>query len=122
LCSSRSPPTTHCAATQDDRRAPRTLRADPHRALAERAHAELYRAGARTPAVRASGPADRLTPSERRAAELAAAGQTNRQIADALFVTVKAVEWHLGNVYRKLDAHSRAELPHKLAHGSAGSR
>ena len=44
-------------------------------------------------------------------AELAAAGQTNRQIADALFVTAKSVEWHLGNVYRKLDIRGRGQLP-----------
>jgi DNA-binding CsgD family transcriptional regulator len=43
-------------------------------------------------------------------AGLAAAGQTNRQIADALFVTVKNVEWHLGNVYRKLDIRGRGQL------------
>ena len=43
-------------------------------------------------------------------AELAAGGQSNRQIADALFVTVKSVEWHLGNVYRKLDIPGRRHL------------
>jgi hypothetical protein len=47
--------------------------------------------------------------------ELAAAGRSNRQIANALFVTVKAVEWHLGNAYRKLDVRGRAELPDVLA-------
>ena len=49
-----------------------------------------------------SGPAS-LTPSERRIAELAASGQSNREIAQALFVTPKTVEYHLRNVYRKLD-------------------
>ena len=39
----------------------------------------------------------RPPPSERRVAELAAAGDSNREIATTLFVTVKAVEWHLGN-------------------------
>ena len=48
-------------------------------------------------------------------AELAAGGQSNRQIADALFVTVKSVEWHLGNVYRKLDIRGRGQLPAALA-------
>ncbi len=43
-------------------------------------------------------------------AELAAAGDTNRQIAEKLFVTVKAVEWHLSNTYRKLGISSRSEL------------
>jgi DNA-binding CsgD family transcriptional regulator len=77
-------------------------------ALARRAREELRLAGGRAPV-----PADArggLTPSERRVAELAAGGQSNRQIADALFVTVKSVEWHLGNVYRKLDIRSRRQL------------
>lgn len=52
-----------------------------------------------------------LTPGERRVVELAAAGHTNRQIAHQLFVTVKAVEWHLSNAYRKLGISSRTELP-----------
>jgi DNA-binding CsgD family transcriptional regulator len=47
-------------------------------------------------------------------AELAAAGQSNRQIANSLFVTVKAVEWHLGNVYRKLSVRGREELSSAL--------
>jgi DNA-binding CsgD family transcriptional regulator len=41
---------------------------------------------------------------------MAAAGQSNRDIAQALFVTVKAVEWHLGHAYRKLGVRSRKEL------------
>ena len=49
-------------------------------------------------------------PSEDRVAQLAAAGHSNREIADALFVTVKNVEWHLGNVYRKLDIRGRGRL------------
>ena len=48
-------------------------------------------------------------------AELAASGQTNRQIANALFITVKAVEWHLSNAYRRLDISGRAELRKALA-------
>jgi DNA-binding CsgD family transcriptional regulator len=47
-------------------------------------------------------------------AALAAAGRNNREIAQALFVTPKAVEWHLGNTYRKLDIRSRKELPEAL--------
>lgn len=52
-----------------------------------------------------------LTASERRVADLAASGLSNRQIAGELFVTVKAVEWHLSNVYRKLGIRSRTRLP-----------
>jgi ATP/maltotriose-dependent transcriptional regulator MalT len=51
-----------------------------------------------------------LTVSERRVARMAADGLTNRQIANELVVTVKAVEWHLSHVYRKLGIASRAHL------------
>jgi DNA-binding CsgD family transcriptional regulator len=53
---------------------------------------------------------DALTASERRVAEMAAEGLTNREIAQALFVTEKTVEGHLGHTYRKLDISSRSEL------------
>jgi DNA-binding CsgD family transcriptional regulator len=56
-----------------------------------------------------------LTASERRVAALAADGQTNREIAQALFVTPKTVELHLRNAYRKLGVGSRRELPAELA-------
>jgi DNA-binding CsgD family transcriptional regulator len=87
------------------------------RALAERAGEELRLAGGRAPSA-AQGRGAGLTPSELRVAELAAAGQSNRQIADALFVTVKSVEWHLGNVYRKLDIRGRRQLGVALATAS----
>jgi DNA-binding CsgD family transcriptional regulator len=84
-------------------------------ALSERARVELAAAGAR-PRREAllSGPAS-LTPSERRIAELAATGQSNREIAHALFVTPKTVEYHLRNAYRKLDIQTRGELAQALA-------
>jgi DNA-binding CsgD family transcriptional regulator len=82
-------------------------------AVAEAARIELLVAGGRTPS-RAQTPAERLTPGERRVAELAAAGRSNRQIANALFITVKAVEWHLSNAYRKLDVRGRSDLPPAL--------
>jgi DNA-binding CsgD family transcriptional regulator len=77
--------------------------------LADRAEEELAATGAR-PRRRALTGVEALTPSELRVAEMAAAGMTNREIAEALFVTIKAVRWHLGNVYRKLDVDSRDEL------------
>ncbi len=46
---------------------------------------------------------------------MAASGMTNRDIAQALFVIPKTVEWHLGQTYRKLGMRSRAELPAALA-------
>lgn len=55
-----------------------------------------------------------LTVSERRIAQLAATGHTNREIADQLVVTVKAVEWHLSHVYRKLGIRSRTGLASSL--------
>jgi DNA-binding CsgD family transcriptional regulator len=85
-------------------------------ALAERARKELRLAGAR-PAKPSTTRGDRLTPSELRVAQLAGTGQSNRQIADALFVTVKNIEWHLGNVYRKLDIRGRAQLAAALDAG-----
>lgn len=53
---------------------------------------------------------DALTPSERRVAELAAGGGTNREIAQELFVTPKTVENHLTRVYAKLGVGSREAL------------
>jgi DNA-binding CsgD family transcriptional regulator/tetratricopeptide (TPR) repeat protein len=84
-------------------------------ALGERARVELAATGAR-PRREAflSGPAS-LTPSERRIAELAATGQSNREIAQALFVTPKTVEYHLRNTYRKLDIQTRQELAEALS-------
>jgi DNA-binding CsgD family transcriptional regulator len=62
-----------------------------------------------------AGGVESLTPSERRVAELAADGQRNRDIAQTLFLSVKTVEGHLSNAYRKLDVHSRQELTAALA-------
>jgi DNA-binding CsgD family transcriptional regulator len=76
---------------------------------AERARTELERIGGRT-SVR-----DELTPSERRIAELVAAGKTNREVAAALFITVHTVEAALKRVYRKLDVRSRTELAGRLS-------
>ena len=61
-----------------------------------------------------------LTPSERRVAQMAADGSTNRQIAQDLFVTTKTVEVHLSSVYRKLDIASRTRLAGALAGAPAG--
>jgi DNA-binding CsgD family transcriptional regulator/tetratricopeptide (TPR) repeat protein len=58
-----------------------------------------------------------LTPAELRVAQLAATGRTNREIAAELFVTVKAVEFHLSNCYRKLELGGRRELIAALGRG-----
>ena len=56
-----------------------------------------------------------LTEGERRIAELAAAGLTNRQVAEAAFVSPKTVESNLARVYQKLGIRSRAELGARMA-------
>jgi DNA-binding NarL/FixJ family response regulator len=56
-----------------------------------------------------------LTPTERRIAELAAAGRQNKEIAGALFVSVKTVEANLSRVYAKLGIRSRVELTARLS-------
>jgi DNA-binding CsgD family transcriptional regulator len=82
-------------------------------ALARRAAVELEVAGERAPRHTPIG-ADALTPSERRVAEMAATGMTNREIAAALYVTVKTVESHLRATYDKLGIRSRKELAQAL--------
>jgi DNA-binding CsgD family transcriptional regulator len=83
------------------------------RALEDQALDELRATGAR-PRRRATTGTAALTPSERRIAELAAAGQLNREIAQTLFVTTNTVEFHLRNAYRKLGISSRAGLADAL--------
>jgi DNA-binding CsgD family transcriptional regulator len=72
------------------------------------ADAELARIGGR-----AASPGH-LSPTERRIAELVAEGRTNREVADALFVSVKTVEANLSRAYHKLGIRSRRELRSRL--------
>jgi DNA-binding CsgD family transcriptional regulator len=82
---------------------------------AQKADAELARVGLRR------GSRDELTEGERRVAELAASGMTNREVAAQLFISPKTVEANLARTYRKLGIHSRAELGARLAaRGQAG--
>jgi DNA-binding CsgD family transcriptional regulator len=81
--------------------------------LAQRARTELVASGARPRRVALSGVAA-LTASELRVCQLAAEGMSNAEIAQALFVTRRTVETHLGNAYRKLDIASRDELARVL--------
>jgi len=71
---------------------------------AEKARAELGRIGGRAPS------SVDLTPTETRVAELVAAGGTNREVADALFLSVHTIEANLKRIYRKLGIRSRTEL------------
>jgi DNA-binding CsgD family transcriptional regulator len=89
-------------------------------ALAARAHDELIAAGARPRRERIRG-ADSLTASERRVALLAADGKTNREIAEALFITMNTVGKHLTHIYSKLDIADRALLTPALAKSDATS-
>ena len=77
-------------------------------AWADRTRAELARIGGR-----AASSVD-LTPTEARVAELVAAGSTNKEVADALFVSVHTVEANLKRIYRKLGIRSRTELASAL--------
>lgn len=83
-------------------------------ALVTRGNEELAATGAHPRTILLSG-LDALTASERRVAQMAAEELSNKEIAQALFVTVKTVEQHLGRVYRKLDISSRRELGAALA-------
>ena len=88
--------------------------------LAGRAEEELRATGARPRRLVLSG-VDSLTPSERRVARLAADGRSNREIAQALFVTGATVETHMRHVFQKLDLTGRDQLPAALAGESPGS-
>jgi DNA-binding CsgD family transcriptional regulator len=82
--------------------------------LARRANEEIAASGARPRRVLRTG-LDALTASERRVAQLAADGMSNKEIAQTLFVTIKTVEVHLSHAYRKLEISSRAQLGEALA-------
>ena len=86
------------------------------RHFADRAREELRLAGARPRRALLTG-VESLTPAEARIARMAAAGRSNKEIAQALFLTVKTVEMNLVRAYRKLDISSRRELPGALAQG-----
>jgi DNA-binding CsgD family transcriptional regulator len=100
------------------------------RATLEEAHAEFEQLGAVLWAEAARGELARiggraasrgeLTPTEEKVAALVVEGRTNRQVAAALFVAERTVEYHLGNIYRKLGVRSRGELAGRL--GPAFSR
>lgn len=82
---------------------------------ADKARAELARIGGRAPSSLA------LTPTEEKVAALVASGSTNREAAEALFVSVHTVEANLKRIYRKLGVRSRTELASKFPTGPTGS-
>jgi DNA-binding NarL/FixJ family response regulator len=85
--------------------------AEPWRARAAAALARIN--------IRPHAPTE-LTETERRVAELAATGLTNRQVADRLFLATKTVEANLARAYRKLGISSRAELGAVMGSTQAG--
>lgn len=90
------------------------------RGLEDQVHEELVVAGARPRRIALSG-LDALTASERRVADLAAQGMRNRDIAEALYVTLKTVKTHLGRIYMKLRIRGRRQLADGLAAGARAS-
>jgi DNA-binding CsgD family transcriptional regulator len=83
-------------------------------AVADRAREELLAAGLKPRRAARSG-REALTPRELRVAELAATGMTNREIAQALFITARTVEHHLSSCYAKLGIQVRRQLGAALA-------
>jgi DNA-binding NarL/FixJ family response regulator len=82
--------------------------------LADRARADLEAGPGRRARVELTGPRS-LTAAEWRVCRQAADGHTNREIAQALFVTEKTVERHLSSAYHKLGIRSRFQLAAAIA-------
>ena len=84
--------------------------------------APLWSAKAATELARVGGaatPDGGLTPTERRVSQLVFEGKTNREVADALFVSVKTVEANITRIFRKMGITSRAQLIHAMATASS---
>ena len=79
---------------------------------AERAQDELARVSGRAPSR------GKLTPTERRVAELVAEGLATKEVAARLFVSPRTVDGHLTHIYAKLGVHSRTDLARRLAQGA----
>jgi DNA-binding CsgD family transcriptional regulator len=83
----------------------------------ERAAAELRAAGGERSA---DGGVAELTPQQLEIARSVARGARNREVAAALFLSEKTVEYHLSRIYRVLGVRSRTELAHTLAEDNQG--
>ena len=83
----------------------------------DRCESELAACGVRrtAPATAAGAAAEALTPREREVACAVAAGATNAEAAQRLFISERTAEFHLHNVYRKLGLHNRRDLAAALA-------
>jgi len=88
------------------------------RPWARQAEVEL---AATTESTRSTVPGvEELTSQELEVARRVATGAQNREVAAALFLSPKTIEFHLGNVFGKLGVRSRTELANRF--GAAGSR
>ena len=85
----------------------------PARTWALRARDELAATGEAARDRLATSALDDLTPQEYQVARLIVTGSSNREAASALFLSPKTIEYHLGNVYRKLGVRGRTELTHR---------
>jgi DNA-binding NarL/FixJ family response regulator len=83
------------------------------RPLVERCNVELAACGVRARSRASDGDHD-LTARELVVARLVASGKTNREAASELYLSTKAIEYHLANIFTKLDIHSRHELASRL--------
>lgn len=85
---------------------------------ADRAQSELRASGERL-RRRDGGTPEALTAQELQVALIVVGGATNREAAAQLFLSLKTIEFHLGNVYRKLGVRSRTDLARRFAQGGA---
>jgi DNA-binding CsgD family transcriptional regulator len=83
------------------------------RVWAGRARSELAATGATVRRNATPSALESLTPQEYQVAAAVTRGASNREVAAALFLSTKTVEFHLGSVYRKLQVRTRTELAHR---------
>jgi DNA-binding CsgD family transcriptional regulator len=108
-CVRETASSTRVDAREQLRRAHETFSGIGALAFAERAGRELAATGEVVPR-RANETRDHLTAQEARIARLAAAGHTNPEIGERLFISPRTVEYHLRKVFTKLEISSRREL------------
>jgi DNA-binding NarL/FixJ family response regulator len=83
-------------------------------AFAERARRELRATGETARKRAAAATHGELTPQEAQIARLARAGLSNPEIAAQLFLSPRTIQYHLGNIFTKLEITSRRQLRHAL--------
>jgi DNA-binding CsgD family transcriptional regulator len=86
---------------------------------ADRARSELAATG-ENPGAREPAPVAQLTPQELQIALAVSEGRTNREVAEAPFLSSKTIEYHLRNVFPKLDMRSRTELGNVMRFATEG--